>query len=44
MANLVIENVKKSYGNTEILKGINISIKTGEFLILVGPSGCGKST
>lgn len=44
MANLVIENVKKSYGSTEILKGINISIKAGEFLILVGPSGCGKST
>ena len=44
MANLVIDNVKKRYGNTEILKGINISIKAGEFLILVGPSGCGKST
>jgi multiple sugar transport system ATP-binding protein len=44
MANLVIDNVKKRYGETEILKGINISIKTGEFLILVGPSGCGKST
>lgn len=44
MANLVIDNVKKRYGTTEILKGINISIKAGEFLILVGPSGCGKST
>ncbi|MDB4837555.1 ABC transporter ATP-binding protein [Marinomonas sp.] len=44
MANLVIEDVKKRYGDTEILKGINISIATGEFLILVGPSGCGKST
>ncbi|ADZ93256.1 ABC transporter ATP-binding protein [Marinomonas mediterranea] len=44
MANLVIENVKKRYGQNEILKGINISIETGEFLILVGPSGCGKST
>ncbi|UTV99446.1 sn-glycerol-3-phosphate ABC transporter ATP-binding protein UgpC [Marinomonas rhizomae] len=44
MANLVIDNVKKRYGETEILKGINISIKAGEFLILVGPSGCGKST
>lgn len=44
MANLVIENVKKRYGQTEILKGINISIEAGEFLILVGPSGCGKST
>lgn len=44
MANLTIDNVKKSYGKTEILKGINIAIEAGEFLILVGPSGCGKST
>lgn len=44
MANLVIDNVKKRYGQTEILKGINIAIEAGEFLILVGPSGCGKST
>jgi multiple sugar transport system ATP-binding protein len=44
MANLVIENVKKRYGTTEVLKGINIAIEAGEFLILVGPSGCGKST
>ncbi|GAB3486669.1 ABC transporter ATP-binding protein [Marinomonas epiphytica] len=44
MANLVIDNVKKRYGSTEVLKGINIAIEAGEFLILVGPSGCGKST
>jgi len=44
MANLVIDNVKKRYGTTEVLKGINIAIEAGEFLILVGPSGCGKST
>lgn len=44
MGSLVIDNVKKSFGNTEILKGINIDIADGEFLILVGPSGCGKST
>jgi multiple sugar transport system ATP-binding protein len=36
--------VRKSYGSTHILKGIDISIADGEFLILVGPSGCGKST
>ena len=44
MASLVIDNVKKRYGSTEVLKGINIGIEAGEFLILVGPSGCGKST
>jgi multiple sugar transport system ATP-binding protein len=44
MANLVIDNVIKRYGQTEVLKGINIAIEAGEFLILVGPSGCGKST
>jgi multiple sugar transport system ATP-binding protein len=41
---LSIRDVKKSYGATDILKGINIEIDAGEFLILVGPSGCGKST
>ena len=44
MGALSIRNVRKSYGTTEILKGINIEIEEGEFLILVGPSGCGKST
>jgi multiple sugar transport system ATP-binding protein len=44
MGALSIRDVKKSYGNTDILKGINIEIEAGEFLILVGPSGCGKST
>jgi multiple sugar transport system ATP-binding protein len=41
---LSIRDVRKSYGATDILKGINIEIEAGEFLILVGPSGCGKST
>ncbi len=44
MGALSIRNVKKSYASTDILKGINIEIEAGEFLILVGPSGCGKST
>lgn len=44
MASLTINNVEKSYGETHILKGINMDIKNGEFIILVGPSGCGKST
>ncbi|NLR75847.1 ABC transporter ATP-binding protein [Leeia aquatica] len=44
MRALKIKNVKKSFGGTDILKGINIEIEPGQFLILVGPSGCGKST
>jgi multiple sugar transport system ATP-binding protein len=44
MASLTIDNVVKRYGAAEILKGIDISVGDGEFLVLVGPSGCGKST
>jgi multiple sugar transport system ATP-binding protein len=44
MGALTIRQVRKSYGPTDILKGIDLSIEPGEFLILVGPSGCGKST
>ena len=44
MGSLSINNVTKSCGSTQVLKGITIDIADGEFLILVGPSGCGKST
>ncbi|WP_299203795.1 sn-glycerol-3-phosphate ABC transporter ATP-binding protein UgpC [uncultured Amphritea sp.] len=44
MADLTIKNLRKSYGETEILKGINLDIKDHEFVVFVGPSGCGKST
>lgn len=44
MGALNIQQIRKSFGTTDILKGIDIEIEAGEFLILVGPSGCGKST
>ena len=44
MGALSIRNVRRSYGNVHILKGIDIEVVAGDFLILVGPSGCGKST
>ncbi len=44
MGSLSINQVTKSFGDTEVLKGINIDVQNGEFIILVGPSGCGKST
>ncbi|WP_410951358.1 ABC transporter ATP-binding protein [Pseudomonas sp. S1(2024)] len=46
MATLELRNVNKTYGSglPDTLKDIQLSIKDGEFLILVGPSGCGKST
>ena len=46
MARLELCGIRKTYGNAarETLKGIDIDIRSGEFLILVGPSGCGKST
>jgi multiple sugar transport system ATP-binding protein len=44
MGALSIRNVRRSYGNVQILKGIDIEVEAGEFLILVGASGCGKST
>ncbi len=39
-----VEALEKSFGNVEVLKGINIEIKKGEVVVIIGPSGCGKST
>ena len=44
MGSLELRNIRKSFGAMEVLKGIDLQVKDGEFVIFVGPSGCGKST
>ena len=44
MAEVTIRNLRKSYGTTEVIHGLDVDIENGEFVVLVGPSGCGKST
>ncbi len=44
MGQLSLRGIRKSYDQTEIIKGINLDVVDGEFLVFVGPSGCGKST
>ena len=44
MAELVLEQIDKRFGETRVLGGVDLKIAPGEFLTLVGPSGCGKST
>lgn len=39
-----VVDLKKAFGEVEVLKGINIEIKKGEVVVIIGPSGCGKST
>ncbi|MBU1566431.1 MAG: sn-glycerol-3-phosphate ABC transporter ATP-binding protein UgpC [Proteobacteria bacterium] len=44
MAQVILENVVKRFGKTEVVHGVDLTIADMEFLVLVGPSGCGKST
>ncbi|MCJ8338171.1 MAG: sn-glycerol-3-phosphate ABC transporter ATP-binding protein UgpC [Pseudomonadales bacterium] len=44
MSTINMQQLKKSYEDTQVIHGINIDIIDGEFIVLVGPSGCGKST
>ena len=44
MAKIELKDVKKSYGAVDVIKGIDLTINKGEFMVFVGPSGCGKST
>ena len=44
MAQVLLSGVRKAFGSTEVVHGVDVSIADGEFCVLVGPSGCGKST
>ena len=44
MATVTLSGVRKSFGRTEVIHGVDVAIADGEFIVIVGPSGCGKST
>ena len=44
MAQLQLKNVNKAFGNTQVIRDVDLEIEPGEFVVFVGPSGCGKST
>ncbi|MDZ4096939.1 MAG: ATP-binding cassette domain-containing protein, partial [Paracoccaceae bacterium] len=44
MPALTLSNITKSFGKTDVIKGIDLEVQQGEFCVFVGPSGCGKST
>ncbi len=44
MASVTLRDIKKSYGNVQVIHGVDLDIEDGSFVVLLGPSGCGKST
>jgi multiple sugar transport system ATP-binding protein len=44
MASVRLRGIHKTYGDNPVIKGVDLDIADGEFVVFVGPSGCGKST
>ncbi|MDE2093420.1 MAG: ABC transporter ATP-binding protein, partial [Burkholderiales bacterium] len=42
--NVALKGIRKNFGDVQVIKGIDLEVRDGEFLVFVGPSGCGKST